>query len=399
MTDNRKPVWHGIVLIAGGSIGAGVFALPMVAAGMWFSWAVFGLIFIWAFTFCAAKLLAEVNFGFPVGASFHTIVRNVLGPTWAWINDVSIAFIMVILMYAYITAGAGIIQSSLSTLLGASGTAPPAFLSVVFAVLIGVFVWLGTTLVSRITSVFLLGLALTFVLAIAEMMAHADWQALLPSDEESTYVRFLWSAIPVFVTAFACAGLVPSLVQHYQEEPHKVTMSLFCGTLAVLLIYGIWLATSFSSLAREEFGIVIEQGGKIEQLVGALRQTSTDQTLAYLLKWFSHFAIVTSFLSIGLGLFHFLSDALNLRSGRMARAKAAVLTFLPPALMSVFLPYGFVKAIGLAGLLVAFSFFIVPAWMYVRQRGVHTSAVLVMCFGVLIATLKVLLLLKLLPEF
>lgn len=29
----KKPLWHGVLLVAGGAIGAGMFALPMVSAG------------------------------------------------------------------------------------------------------------------------------------------------------------------------------------------------------------------------------------------------------------------------------------------------------------------------------------------------------------------------------
>jgi len=33
---NKKPIWHGVMLVAGGAIGAGMFALPLVASGTWF---------------------------------------------------------------------------------------------------------------------------------------------------------------------------------------------------------------------------------------------------------------------------------------------------------------------------------------------------------------------------
>jgi len=377
MKDKTKPVWHGVVLIAGGAIGAGMFALPMVSAGMWFSWATAGLMVTWWVTYLAAKLLVEVNLSFDDRASFHTMVRSVLGAPSAWLNDLAIAFIMMILMYAYISAGAGILEHSLNTITAFDGALSPGFLSALFALFVGVFVWLGTSMVSRITTVFLLGLVISFVTASAEMATYASWATLLPSQNEGAYFKFLWAGIPVFVTAFACAGLVPSLVSHYRTEPDKIFSSLLIGTLIVLLIYFVWLAITFASLPRSGYEAVIEQGST--------------------LQWFSHFAIVTSFLSIGLGLFHFLCDGLNLSNSRIGRAKAALLAFMPPVLMSVLLPYGFVSVIGFAGLLVAFSFFIVPAWMHIKQHGLSLVSVSVAMFGVLVAVLKVSLLLNLLP--
>ena len=73
MKKSEKPVWHGVALVAGGAIGAGMFALPMVSAGMWFSWSAVGLFITWALTYIAALLLAEVNLKFAQGASFHTL--------------------------------------------------------------------------------------------------------------------------------------------------------------------------------------------------------------------------------------------------------------------------------------------------------------------------------------
>jgi len=385
--------------VAGGAIGAGMFALPMVSAGMWFSWAGVGLLVTWAFTYIAAKLLVEVNITFADGASFHTMVRQVLGLPLAWLNDIAIAFIMMILMYAYITAGAGIMEYSMNAAIGVTELASRGVLSVVFAVMVGLFVWLGTSMVSRVTTVLLVGLVLSFIVTNTEMLAHARWARLAPSEYEVSYFKYLWAAMPVFVTAFACAGLVPSLVKHYRTEPTKIVRSLWFGTLLVLLIYFLWLAATFSSLERVNYLDVIQQGGKIEHLVNALKSDTSGEVLYASLDWFSHFAIITSFLSIGLGLFHFFCDGFKWGASKQGRAKAAVLTFLPPAVMSVYLPYGFVKAIGFAGLLVAFSFFVVPAMMHIKQRGVRLASALVMTFGFSIAVLKGLLILDLLPIY
>ena len=150
MNKNNTPLWHGVVLVAGGAIGAGMFALPVVSAGMWISWATAGLLVTWLITYFAARILADVNLSFEPGDSFHTIVRSVLGPRIAWINNLAIAFIMYILMYAYITAGASILEHSLSSSIGLEQLPARGNLSLLFALVIGVFVWLGTSTVSKV---------------------------------------------------------------------------------------------------------------------------------------------------------------------------------------------------------------------------------------------------------
>ncbi len=399
MNNNTKPVWHGIALVAGGAIGAGMFALPVVSAGVWFSWAVLGMLATCLLTVLAALVLLEVNSQFQPGASFHTVVKGVLGPKLAWANNVCIAFIMFILMYAYVTAGASILSFSLESVFNIESPFSRGGLSVIFALTVGVLVWGGTGVVSRVSTMLIVGLVISFVLANMNLADIGTAKALTPEFAQLGYLPYLWAALPVYVTAFACAGLVPSLIKHYPHQPQKSRTSLIVGSVLVLLVYVIWVAATFSVLPREEFANVIQQGGNIGSLVAALQSVGAGSSLKLTLDWFSHFAIITSFLSIGLGLFHFLGDGLRLNATRTGRLAAVVLTFIPPALMSYFYPYGFISAISLAGLLVAFSFFVVPALMSISRFGWRFSSGLVLAFGIIVASLKVALLLGELPGF
>lgn len=399
MNNSEKPLWHGIVLVAGGAIGAGMFALPVVSAGAWFGWASIGLLACCLLTILAALVLLEVNLQFQPGASFHTVVMGVLGRKIAWLNNLCIAFIMYILMYAYITAGASILSYSLGVLFQSDLTISRGTFSAVFALAVGLFVWCGTSVVSRLSTILLFGLVISFVFANLNLVNAGTMSSLLPASTQPSYLPYLWAALPVYVTAFACAGLVPSLIKHYPHQPRKSRNSLIFGSVLVLLVYLVWVATTFSVLPRKGFLSVIEQGGNIASLVAALQAVGAEFSLTVSLDWFSHFAIITSFLAIGLGLFHFLSDGLKLNTTASGRLAAVMLTFVPPALMSYFLPYGFIKAISLAGVLVAISFFIIPAMMSITRFGWRSSSTLVLVFGVVVAGLKLSLLSGALPNF
>jgi len=260
-----------VVLVAGGAIGAGMFALPVVSSGMWFGWATLGLIAICLCTYLAALVLLEVNLQFPPGSSFHTIVRDVLGNRWAWANNICIAFIMFILMYAYITAGAGIIEYSIRSLSGIDLTVSRGALSVGFALTIGILVWLGTSMVSRASTILMLGMVIAFVYACTKLGASGATDLLIPRVKQPSYIPYIWEALPVYVTAFACAGLVPSLVKHYPGRPINIRHSLLFGCLIVLLVYVVWVGVVFSALPRSEFVQVIQKGGNVDVLVSALR--------------------------------------------------------------------------------------------------------------------------------
>lgn len=409
----KKPLWHGVLLVAGGAVGAGMFALPTVSAGAWMLWSVIGFLLVWLMTYMAATLLANVNLALVsqkqqkqndlgYNSSFGSLVQRVLGPRWAAVNNISIVFIMMILMYAYISAGASIVSYSLQSI--GFDVYPNArkWLSLGFAALVAVIVWLGTSIVSQVILVLMVAMALTFGVASAGILPSVNLASLTSPTNTFPY---LLGALPVYVTAFACAGLVPSLVRHYATQPKRVNQSILWGTLLALAVYLFWLMLTLGSVGRDGLIEVLAAGGNIGNLVNALVNSGASGSLQARLNLFSHCAIITSFLSIGLGLFHFTQDKLALGNTASQRLIAVACCFLPPALGSFFLPYGFVNTIGYAGFFVAFSFFILPGIMALAIKSEYRLVTpkfipyMVILFGLLVAGLKGALVLFWLPTF
>ena len=405
-----KPLWHGIMLVTGGAVGAGMFALPMASAGPWMLWATLGFGLVWLLTYVSASLLGKVNLalvaqpenGIDRNSSFDALVRVVLGRQWARVNNLSILFIMMILMYAYTTAGGSIISFTLSAadIEHEQGLRP--WFSLGFAGLIAIVVALGTSIVSRVSLILMAAMAIMFWIATASVLPSVEPVSLLSPIDTLPYLS---AALPVYITAFACAGLIPTLVRHYPERSEHVFKSVFWGTFIALLVYLFWLYVTLGSIGRPGFVSVIQNGGNIGDLVEALVANGAHTDIQSRLTVFSHCAIMTSFLSISLGLYHFIQDKLNLGEDAKHKALATAVCFTPPALASFFYPYGFVHAISFAGLFVAFSFFILPGLMasaLVRQntiRGLKSLAYVSIGFGVLILTLKIGVVMAWLPVF
>ena len=173
-------------------------------------------------------------------------------------------------------------------------------------------------------------------------------------------------------------------------------------------IYLIWLTACFGTLSRAEFVPVINAGGNTGDLVSALQ--AQRGSIEKMLGIFSNFAIITSFLGIGLGLFDFLADRLSLDNSGLDRMKTALCAFLPPAVFSAIYPKGFVIAIGYLGLVVTFSFFLVPAIMAIRNRanesdmsyrvfGGNALLYLMLIFSVVVMLCKVLAMFGMLPTY
>lgn len=397
-----KPLLHGVILVAGGAVGAGMFALPLVSAGPWFSWASLGLVAVCLFTYLAATLLVSVNIRYPVGSSFDTLIRDTLGSVWVAINNCSIAFVMFILMYAYITAGAGILGASLASIFGDDFELSRSSSSLIFASVMALFIWVGTSAVSRVSTLLMIVMCAAFAAANSGLITSTDLSILF--DGETGSIEYLWSALPVFVTAFACAGLVPSLSSHYDNQGARINLSILLGLLLALLVYVVWLASTLGNISRVGFTEVADNGGGLAALVAVLQSRTDSALISSALTWFSHFAVITSFLSIGLGLAHFLVDRFKFKPTSIGRAQSVCLAFFPPLLASIVAPYGFVSAIAYAGIFVAFSFFIIPALMCrkLASGGSALSSVrwiTVLGFGMLVVALKLASIFTWLPSY
>ena len=122
------------------------------------------------------------------------------------------------------------------------------------------------------------------------------------------------------------------------------------------------------NLPREQFAPVIAKGGDVAVLLAALSTYIPTQTIGVVLDFFAYMAIASSFLGVTLGLFDYITDLLQWGNSLWGRIKTALVTFLPPLMMSLFYPYGFVTAIAYAGLAVSFWMIIIPALLACASR-------------------------------
>ncbi len=79
------------MIIAGTAVGAGMFSLPIAMSGIWFGWSVAVFLLTWFCMLLSGMMILEANLNYPVGSSFSTITRDLLGQGWNVVNGLSIA--------------------------------------------------------------------------------------------------------------------------------------------------------------------------------------------------------------------------------------------------------------------------------------------------------------------
>lgn len=362
------------MIVAGTAVGAGLFAMPMVTAGVWFSGSALLLVYTWMCMLCASLMILEANLNYPIGTSFNTLVHDLLGKHWHRLNNLSLLFVLYILTYAYLSAGGDIVNHTLQTVLGTTVQQPLA--SLPFSLLLATVVWHSTRAVDRVSILIVGAMIITFLLAISELLGSAQLITLLNSrDPKASYLPYSLTALPYLLTAFGFHGNVPSLVKYYSKNVPSIVRSLLLGSLIALAIYLLWQLAIFGNLERATFSSVAVDGSNVDSLLKRLALRIPNYSLRQTLTLFSHLAIASSFLGVTLGLFDYLADSFHWEDSCPGRLKSALLTFVPPTLGDLLFPNGFLYAIGFAGLAATIWAVIIPALMARASRRRFPQAV------------------------
>ncbi|MGV8002566.1 tryptophan permease [Photorhabdus temperata subsp. temperata] len=366
----RPPILGGAMIIAGTAVGAGMFSTPVATSGVWFTGSIILLIYTWMCMYFSGLMILETNLNYPSGASFHTMTKDLLGKGWNAINGISITFVLYILTYAYISAGGSIIAHNFENIISIS----QANAGFIFAFIVAFIVWLSTQAVDRLSTILIGGMVITFFMSVGGMFTEVKYVILfnqtdaISNDTATSYMPYALAALPYLLVSFGYHGNIPSLVKYYHKDRKAVIRSLLLGTLIALAIYILWQYVIQGNIPREAFKQIIADGGNIGDLLKHMDNTTNSKTVHQLLNAFSYMALASSFLGVSLGLFDYIADFFGFKDDNTGRLKSALVTFIPPTVLALLAPNGFLYAIGFAGLAATIWAVIVPALMVRASR-------------------------------
>lgn len=406
----------GSMIIAGTAIGAGMLANPTATAGIWFSGSVLLLAYVWFCMCMSGLMLLEVNLKFPHGASFHSMVSQLLGRSWNLIGGLSIFFVLYSLTYAYIYVGGGLTREGLQTAahwLGWDAFVPSRqSAAILFLLVLAFCVASSTRWVSYLSTLLIAGMLGSFFIATGRLLEHSTLDVLLNrgAGQSSIYWQFVLFALPVCLASFGFHGNVPSLAMYYRQDGKRIARSIVQGSLLALVLYILWQVAVQGNLPRDQFAPVIAADGDVAVLLQALSAHVGPIQAGSFLGAFAYMAIASSFLGVTLGLFDYLRDLCGWADNLTGRCKTAALTFLPPLVAYLLLPTGFVRVMGYVGLMASIWAVLLPALLLsaARKRFPEQSTIVpggrwmigfVILFAALVFAAQVLLLVGWLPVY
>lgn len=349
----------GILLIAGCCIGAGMLGLPVLSAQAGFIPSLFIFLLCWVFMAATGILLLEVNLWFKDEINIVTMAERTLGPIGKAVSWLVFLSLFYCLMVAYVAASGSLVTGFMTQLTGIQ--LHNWIGSLLFSLLFGVLIYLGTGAVDRFNRLLMAGLVLSYVILVALGAPHINL-SLLEHQE--------WSAvtlvIPAVIVSFGFHNLVPSLTTYFNGNAGALKKAILIGSAIPLVVYLVWEGLILGLVPSSNFQAALDQGEIATQTLNAAVGSSLIIDVA---EAFAFFAIVTSFLSVALSFVDFLADGLQVKKTPKGRAFLCALVLVPAFTFALLHPTVFLMALNYAGGYGAVILFgILPALMAWKGR-------------------------------
>ncbi|EPE7076213.1 tyrosine transporter TyrP [Cronobacter sakazakii] len=357
-----------IFIVAGTTIGAGMLAMPLAAAGVGFGVTALLLFLLWGLMCYTALLLVEVYQHQPASTGLGTLALHYLGKPGQWLAGFSMLFLMYALTAAYISGAGELLASSLSQWTGVAIT--PAAGVLAFTLVGGLIVSIGTHSVDLVNRLLFAAKTVFLVVMLAMMMPHIHQVNLLTLPVEKGLAL---SALPVIFTSFGFHGSVPSIVSYMKGDVRKLKLIFITGSAIPLVAYLFWQLATLGAIPSDTFiGLLATHAG-LNGLLQAVRDVVASPHVELAVHLFADLALATSFLGVSLGLFDYLADMFKRSRTVAGRAQSGLMTFVPPLAFSLFYPQGFVTALGYAGVALAVLALLLPSLLARQSRKRHPA--------------------------
>lgn len=338
MKQSNGSLFQGVMLVTGTTVGGGMLALPVITSPAGFFPSVFIFILCWLFMTLTGLLFLELSLQMEEGVNIMSMAKKTLGrggEIFAWVLYL---FLFYCLTVAYVVGCGDILTSILPF------DAPRSFGGVLFVALFSPFIYVGSKAVSKINSLMMVGLIVSFLGFIVIGANSVEMKNLMVSDFSLSLI-----ALPITFISFAYQGVIPSLVSHLNRDKTLLRKSIWIGSFFSLLIYIIWAWLILGIIPFEGengLNVALNEGrSAVYPLHGALNHP----WIFAIGELFAFFALITSFFGVTLGLFDFLADALKIEKTSIGKFQLLGLVFGPPLLISLIYPKVFLTALDLAG--------------------------------------------------
>ncbi|MGD9107633.1 MAG: aromatic amino acid transport family protein [Gammaproteobacteria bacterium] len=356
-----------VFILVGGTIGGGIFVLPLVSANVGFVHSAILLLATLLLTTFSSLLILKVCLNFkPYRNNFGTMTKATLGR----MGQIIVCACYLIAIYTAISAFlCGSTSLADVTLKNYMHITIPAYLDTTAITLIfGLIIFLGISKIDWCMRFLTTSKGILLVAILCVLLPYANVNKIFAAEFRFTHIGFL---IPVFINAFGYHALIPSICNYCDNNSRKVRKIIFISAAVILIIYTIWLLAVFSIIPQNgkiSFSTIALRHSSIGGLTSALIGLTHNRYVLYAVNFFSDIAIGTSLLGLSLCLFDFIADGLNRANNRKGRLQTALLTFIPPFLFALYYKHGFTLMFQFSSIFAMVLIIFLPILMMYRLK-------------------------------
>ena len=328
------------LLITGNLIGAGILGLPVNTGIDGFfpsllAMLIFGGAMLYSATILGREAVETRNETF----NYPSLYRNYLGSTGKWIAIFANMIILYGLLTAYLT-GATTIVAHLLNMKGSTSL----ILLLIFVIFTGMAV-LGLKIIEKYNIILIVLMWGSFAVIVFMGEHYVEPIRLLHSDW-----AFLPVAVPIIVTSFHFHNIIPNVCSSLKWDMKKIFIAMLTGMLIGYVMNAIWIQVGVGALPLNESdnSIIYAFQHNLPATV-PLSNVIRSPVFISCSMLFALLAIITSYVTNGLGLRSFNRDLVENIFRKSSPALVFLITFGPPFAISYLFSDIFLKSIDIVG--------------------------------------------------
>jgi len=394
-------------LVSGTCIGSGMMALPLVLGKIGVIPSLILMIITWAFMYYTALFSIELNLQAGRGLTLGALGRIFSGLSAEIIGVVSLKLLSFALVAVYI--------SGLSSVLYELFDLDVSIHLMISLVSIGIFLILLLPLktLDVVNRILFIALLIIFLVLITSLFINIDKSSIPVLGPDYNKIWAFSDVIPVVFTSFGFQVIFHTLTNYCNKDKKILKRAFFYGSLIPAVVYIIWVASILGIIYKQDpvfYNDIISGLVTVGELVEKLSQLSNMAKLDHIVWVLSCFAIMTSLIGVGIGLYdsfytHFEDHFSRYDYGKwLNKILSSAITVVPAYLAVVLIPKTFINVLGFAGMILVVIAIFLPAFLlmkvkkfsmpnikhlYYRELKSNSLIVLSVIFGVIVVCSEV----------
>lgn len=346
-------------LVTGNLIGAGILGLPINTGLAGFIPSLISMFIIGGAMLCSAIILSREaikekapTFNYP------SLYQAYLGPIGKWAAILANLIILYGLLTAYLTGATTIIVNLFNI------HAYKSLVLVAFFLLITTLSITETRAIARYNGLLVVMLFATFVMLLFMTEPHVDLSRLRYRDW-----MFIPATVPIVITSFHFHNIIPNICQSLDWKMSSIWKIILAGMLIGYVMNVLWTLVTIGALPLTGSEASIYHAFKAN-LPSTVPLSSIIQNPRFMIcaMLFAMLAIVTSYITNGMGLLGFFNDLTTNHFRASSKPLSIALTFCPPLIISLAYPDIFLKALNVVGGIgIVLLFGALPSTLIIKQ--------------------------------